>query len=165
MNDKIIEQLLNYDYTEIEKIPGQISSINDNTKAILEQLQKQNESTEEFQTFMMTEEPTLVEEPTGDETEEVPIEEAVTEEIVVEDSTEVTEELPAEETEVPPVEEPIDYMPLIYEELQTQNELLVEMTNQQTDAGDIVHEGFFMVVFAIIITAGVKVFIDQVTKW
>ena len=165
MNDQIVEQLLKYDYTEIEKIPGQISSINENTKAILEQLEKNNQSTEEFQTFMMTEEPTLVEEPTGDETEEVPIEEAVIEEITEEDSSEVTEELPEEETEVPPVEEPIDYMPLIYEELQTQNELLVEVANQQTNATDIVHEGIFMVVFAIIITAGVKVFIDQVTKW
>lgn len=38
--EKEIDFLLNYDYTEIEKIPGQISSIDETTKAILQELQK-----------------------------------------------------------------------------------------------------------------------------
>ena len=70
MNDDQLQYILNYDFTEIEKIPGQIGSIDENTKAILEELQKNNEDQQEFQSFLMTVE------------EEVPVEEVLLEEEV-----------------------------------------------------------------------------------
>lgn len=175
MNDEILENLLEYDYTEIQKIPSQLQGIEQNTKQIIEELQKNNEGTKEFQSFLMeSTDPLPVEEPPADEPEEVPTDEAVTEETILDEeitdvpldevpeeevTEEVLEEIPAE------TEEPIDYMPLIYEELQTQNVLLEEMLDNQSNDSVLLQEGFMMLVFALVIVVAVKVFIDQITKW
>lgn len=139
MYEKEIEFLLNYDYTEIQKIPSQISSIDETTKAILEELKKDSslvteeptdfemrilQVLEEPQQLQATESEALTEEPTAEEplTEEPTVEEPLTEEPPVE------EEVLTEES----TETPIDYNQLIYEELVKQNEQSV-LISQQLD--------------------------------
>lgn len=142
MYEKEIEFLLSYDYKEIQKIPSQISSIDETTKAILEELKKDSplvteEPTEfEMRILQVLEEPqtlqaanteTLTEEPT---TEEPPAEELLTEEPTAEEP--LIEEPPVDEEVLSeePSETPIDYNQLIYEELVKQNEHSVHISQQ-----------------------------------
>lgn len=131
LTDSQLEFLLNYDYTEFEKIPEKLDGINDNTRLILEELQKDNISTAEFQTFLMTEEVPPVEEITLDPNEEVaPVEEMPVRENVpvapVGEETMMTVSEP--ESEVLAVEEetPPDYPKMSYDELVLINKSLID---------------------------------------
>lgn len=149
MTDEQFQLLVNYDYTEIEKIPGQISSIDETTKAILQELQKEtplesSEPTEfemkilevlETQTVEPLENPAdtpkenivvPVEEVPVEEVPEEVVEEEPVEEVSVDEVEEVTEEEAVEEIPVEeevPVEDSVDYLQLLYQEVKTQNEL------------------------------------------
>lgn len=138
MNDEQLQSILDYDYTEIEKMPGQISSIDETTKMILEELQKEQplESVEPsaFEMRVLevlenesTENGELVDENPIDEVlvEESPVEEEPVEEVPVDEVEEVTEEATGEEEVVEelPVEDEVDYLQLLYQEMKTNNEL------------------------------------------
>lgn len=61
--------------------------------------------------------------------------------------------------------EPVDYEKLAYEEILLQTEILQEQSEYLENANTMVAEQSLMVVIAIVVTMGMKVFIDQVTKW
>lgn len=137
MYEKEIEFLLDYDWSEVQKVPSQIRSIDETTKAILEELKKDSplvteEPTEfEMRILQVLEEPqTLQATNTETLTEEPPVEEPSAEEPLPEEPT-VEEPLPEEPpVEEEPVETPIDYSKLIYEELAKQNDQSVIISEQ-----------------------------------
>lgn len=61
--------------------------------------------------------------------------------------------------------EPVDYLKLTFEETQKQTAILEEQTAIHENGNTLVMEQSFMLTIALVVTIGLKVFIDQVTKW
>ena len=135
----------------------QITNMETSTKEILEAIQAQNEflipTEEELEALELE----ATEQAELEALAELPLEELTEEEILL---LEEQEALALSETEIT-----VEYLPKIYNEMVLQNEKMDEFIIAQNDGNTVAIESSLMLSLAVVVSIGVKVFIDQTTKW
>ena len=135
----------------------QITNMDKNTKEIMEAIQKQNEYLLPTEEELLQMEADALEAEELEALEEIPVEELTEEEILL---LEEQEALALSETEIT-----VEYLPKIHQEMVLQNEKMDEYILLQQDSNAIGIESSLMVSLSIMAVMGVKIFIDQITKW